>query len=360
MSPVKIDFVELGKERFYRRLFSSLLGAALILAPAVARAQSVDSLTQQAQNLDNKVQHLKSQANAKADEAASLEQQLGIMRDKAAKLQAEIDDVQSQIDAINERIAAKQKVLDQYVRTQYVNSQVTPLEMLYSSGSISQYLDGQQYLTTSQMKIQALVDEIAADKKQLDAEMTKLGQAKQALAAQERSIQDLLTKTRGEQSRYEQLLKQASAEEDRIVASISAMIGTGSTKSYGFVFKGQVIGHEGSTGNSTGAHLHWSVYLNRNPQNPNNYAGSSMRWPLDEFTVNQGFGCTTYTFEAYDASCPSYHFHDGIDLGGPYGEPVHAAASGNIIMNGFQAYGFGHYIVIDHGNGLWTLYGHMQ
>jgi murein DD-endopeptidase MepM/ murein hydrolase activator NlpD len=38
---------------------------------------------------------------------------------------------------------------------------------------------------------------------------------------------------------------------------------TGST-----VAKGQVIGHEGNTGHSTGAHLHWMVEYNGNFVNP--------------------------------------------------------------------------------------------
>src|SRR6266568_1826088 len=37
------------------------------------------------------------------------------------------------------------------------------------------------------------------------------------------------------------------------------------------------------------------------------------KWPLDG-VITQGFGCTTYPFEPYDPSCPSQHFHSGIDI----------------------------------------------
>ena len=51
--------------------------------------------------------------------------------------------------------------------------------------------------------------------------------------------------------------------------------------------------------------------------------------------------------------------HAGIDIGVPYGTPIHAAASGTVIYAGWMS-GYGNLIVIDHGNGLATAYGHQS
>ena len=51
-------------------------------------------------------------------------------------------------------------------------------------------------------------------------------------------------------------------------------------------------------------------------------------------------------------------FHYGIDIDGNMGDPIYAAASGIVKENG-PASGFGWWIVIDHGSGLTTVYGHM-
>ena len=51
--------------------------------------------------------------------------------------------------------------------------------------------------------------------------------------------------------------------------------------------------------------------------------------------------------------------HEGIDIGVPYGTPIHAAASGTIIYCGWES-GYGNLTVIDHGNGLATAYGHQS
>ncbi|WP_051355875.1 phage tail tape measure protein [Acetobacterium malicum] len=52
-------------------------------------------------------------------------------------------------------------------------------------------------------------------------------------------------------------------------------------------------------------------------------------------------------------------FHAGIDLGAGYGEPVGAAGAGTVVQAGWNG-GYGNSVIIDHGNGLETLYAHMS
>ena len=52
-------------------------------------------------------------------------------------------------------------------------------------------------------------------------------------------------------------------------------------------------------------------------------------------------------------------FHKGVDIGSPDGTPVHAPADGRVIKAGMGS-GYGREIQIDHGNGITTVYGHLQ
>ena len=52
-------------------------------------------------------------------------------------------------------------------------------------------------------------------------------------------------------------------------------------------------------------------------------------------------------------------YHSGIDIGVDYGTPVQAADGGTVVEAGWGS-GYGYAVVIDHGNGLSTLYGHNQ
>jgi murein DD-endopeptidase MepM/ murein hydrolase activator NlpD len=54
------------------------------------------------------------------------------------------------------------------------------------------------------------------------------------------------------------------------------------------------------------------------------------------------------------------HDHSGIDLAGNRGDPVLAADGGKIGLVGWDAGGYGNFIVVDHGNGTLTLYGHLD
>lgn len=74
--------------------------------------------------------------------------------------------------------------------------------------------------------------------------------------------------------------------------------------------------------------------------------------------ISQGFGCNSYWFEQWDPACPYPHrIHTGIDIAGPWGTPIIAADTGVIYFYP-GIYGYGNYVVIIHGHGYSTLYGH--
>lgn len=54
-------------------------------------------------------------------------------------------------------------------------------------------------------------------------------------------------------------------------------------------------------------------------------------------------------------------YHMGLDIGAPYGAPIVAAAAGNVEeANGDNSHGYGNHVLISHGFGYETLYGHMS
>ncbi len=86
-----------------------------------------------------------------------------------------------------------------------------------------------------------------------------------------------------------------------------------------------------------------------------------LRWPLDSVRVTQTFGNTAFARSgAYNGKG-----HNGIDLAAPIGTPLKAALSGTVIGTGNTdavrgCYSFGKWVMIKHGNGLATMYAHLS
>lgn len=86
------------------------------------------------------------------------------------------------------------------------------------------------------------------------------------------------------------------------------------------------------------------------------YTGSNVpdMWPILG-PINSGFGQR----EDPVLGMGTGEFHKGVDIGSPDGTPVHAPASGRVVMAG-MANGYGREIEVDHGNGIKTIYGHLK
>lgn len=77
-----------------------------------------------------------------------------------------------------------------------------------------------------------------------------------------------------------------------------------------------------------------------------------MIWPSSG-PLTSGYGWRTHPIFG------TKRFHAGIDIGAPTGAPVSAAAAGTVVHAGSKG-GYGNTVIIDHGGGVATLYGHLS
>ncbi len=81
--------------------------------------------------------------------------------------------------------------------------------------------------------------------------------------------------------------------------------------------------------------------------------GMLMKTPVDGARITSGFGMRFHPILGYT------RMHKGIDFGVPIGTPVMAAGAGTIAFMGVQ-HGYGNFVLINHGNGYSTAYGHLS
>ncbi len=82
-------------------------------------------------------------------------------------------------------------------------------------------------------------------------------------------------------------------------------------------------------------------------------------WPC----ASSNYISTMYRY--WNGGNPSSHGcrstkYNAFDIAGSYGEALYSVESGTVVEKGFQKNGFGYYVVIQHDNGLCSLYGHMK
>jgi murein DD-endopeptidase MepM/ murein hydrolase activator NlpD len=81
--------------------------------------------------------------------------------------------------------------------------------------------------------------------------------------------------------------------------------------------------------------------------------------PVRGATLTQPFGCTALQIEPWSSTCPSHHFHSGVDLAAPLDTPIYAATGGSVSLSRERG-GYGLYIMVTRDPQLSTLYGHLD
>ena len=337
------------------------MGAVALIAATlsvVARPVHADQFTdriaadqQQKQKVDSQLANLRAQIAAAKDQEAKLQSIITGLDAQINSTQAQIDVANQRLDAINANLAAaqlrlqaaqeelareKRQLAKEIVIIYELQQQSTPINNLLASGSFNTFWAGVINGRRISDQELATVDQIHHQQDVIQTDVNDISnqrQQQQSVVAQLASFHDQLNQQRAvQQSALNYLAQVEAANEERArqmeaaSAALNAQIAQ--------------LQQEEAAALSAG--------------------GGSGRfvWP-DSGPISQGFGCTPYSFEPYDPNCSTRHFHNGIDIAGPCGNNIYAADAGIAHVEPFMPYGFGNYIIIVHGNGWETLYGHM-
>jgi LysM repeat protein len=107
--------------------------------------------------------------------------------------------------------------------------------------------------------------------------------------------------------------------------------------------------------------ISWSAPLGVTRENPASarVLGAGACGPISGGVI--GYGTFIWPANHHFLSGFDYsNIHRGIDIDGNLGEAVYATDAGVIVYAGWNDYGYGNMIMIDHGNGFQSLYGHLS
>ncbi|HSW36940.1 MAG TPA: CHAP domain-containing protein [Candidatus Saccharimonadales bacterium] len=173
---------------------------ALQAQNAQSRA-SVTGLQAQASSYQGVIDNLQNQINA-------IQAQITANQQQQAQLEREIAEAQAKLD--RERL-----ILGDDLRTMYIDGQMSTIEELATSKSLSEYVDKQEYRVVAQDRITASLKEIAALQAQLKIKKTEV----ETLLAAEKSQNDQLA---ADQAQQQQLLNFNQSQQAAFNQQISA------------------------------------------------------------------------------------------------------------------------------------------
>ncbi|HEX8581236.1 MAG TPA: peptidoglycan DD-metalloendopeptidase family protein [Acidimicrobiales bacterium] len=172
-------------------------------------------------------------------------------------------------------------------------------------------------------------DEVAERRASLEAARQHLVDAQAQARMEEARQQDLLEQVREKRSEYEQRIAALQAENARIAALL---------QEYQAALERQRAAEE--------AAANADPPLVERPDVP-------LLWPLPGATVTSGYGYRIHPIYG------TRRLHTGLDMGGQMGAEILAAADGAVVLAGVNG-GYGNCVVIYHGDGMSTLYGHQS
>ena len=348
-----------------KKTLAGLLGALSLLATGAATTPVQAVQCAPGDYICQQLQYDQGQQSANADALAAIqgqikdvEKQINALYALITKLngqvtaqQALIDATQAQVDALDGKIRLteaditrrqahlqiRETLFDNRVRSIEKHGSINYLALALSSASFNQLIDR---LITAQTIIQAdhrLLDDLRLEKAQIQAlkdQQTQQRADEADLLVKQKAQQAQLMQLRAQQQAAlafkQQLDAQYKAQADPLAqqqAEINAQVAADQA-----AYAAEASGSGGGTG--------------------------QFGWPMNPHWISQYYGCSNYPFEMYWAACPSRHLHSGIDIAEPYGTPVLAADNGVASTYG-TCCGYGNYVILTHGNGYSTLYGHL-
>ena len=311
----------------------------------------IEELDKQVAMYQEQIDVYNGQIGAYQDTIDDYEAQNEELEAKIEELNKQIDECNAQIDEMNAQIDDKYDELKELIRTNYINGETSAIEVLLLSDDFSDYLTKVQFVSSLADYEKGLIDGINDDIAKIDATLAQIDKDKATIREIQADIDAKIKEIEKLQDAVEENKSKVQANQDIIQAKVDENSNyLASLNNESAEYKAMIEEYEAAI-----------AQFDRQIQQMLQSNGSSGSGTL---TNSSGLICPLQYSGVY-VSSPFYRnsdgsYHGALDLctyGGTYGKNISAAESGKVITASYH-WSYGNYVVIDHGNGLSTLYAH--
>ncbi len=266
------------------------------------------------------------------DTIKQAEADIGSLEKDLSDLQIKIDETTENLNNIQKDYENNEDLLQQRLVVMYELGETTYLDILMQSSNIVDFLSN--YYTIQQF-IQndvELLDEIEKNKNEVEKIKSQLDEQKANLKVKKAKKEQLAVITQNNKTLKEQAVLNLSQEEIELQQKIEQ-------------YKEEEARIEALIQVATNEYEYTGDYV-----------GGIMAWPIAKSGtyITSAYGIREHPIQGVIKK------HTGIDIGNAgFGAPVIAATDGVVTMAGRYG-GYGNCVIINHGNGISTLYGHGQ
>jgi len=280
---------------------------------------------------------------------------------KVTELQNEIADLDAKIEALQTRIDTERTQLKALTRAIY-RRPASWLDIVASSGNLADALTATADMVVAGQRAHALQQRLTSDlatvQSDRDARQTDLDNESATLD----EVQSGISSLSDIQTELNSLTGQLSTLITRIRTTASGLANVSPDVTAALA---SLMETQQSTLNSQSQAAAWAIAgagaglaanLMELPAGLGP-SGFALLWPVIGGTITQPFGPTSFALEPPLGQYA--HFHTGVDIAAAYGTPVIASADGLVVSVQHTGVGYGNYVIVAHGGGFLTLYGHL-
>ncbi len=276
---------------------------------------------------------------AKLDQnVADMEHNITYLRNQITTKEAEITQAQAQLEAAQETVSKQYDSMRTRIRFMYEAGSIASIwELLASSDSIGDFLNKADYINSIYAYDQKMWEEY-----QMNCEYIKLCKEgleleKEILDGQKKSVEE-------EQARVEELISQKNKEIISYETDIKKKQKAIKEYEQDIAEQNEIIAQMEKAVTEAKKKLQ--------SQNVLKYDGGLFAFPLQSYTrISDDYG------DRIHPTLKVPQFHNGVDFAAPKGTAIYAAYDGRVIAATYSST-MGNYVMIDHGDELYTIYMH--